>query len=165
MRQVLKKYFVWCILLQSTACMRSANTFLLADTAPVIIYKSREDYSAYVPVRLSEDGSRIISFPAPQDLKSGELFLKPIRLKQSYWLDQQGVGPTTAFLQITYEEYAALESVPAPQQLMDQILVKAPFVEMYHCGRVTDFKYVAKEINAALREDKLKQFRNLLEKQ
>jgi hypothetical protein len=165
MRQILKKHFVWCILLLNTACMRSASPFLLADTAPVIVYKSREDFSAYVPVRLSEDGSRIVSFPAPQDLKSGEHFLRPIRLKQGYWLDQQGVGLTTAFLRLTYEEYAALKSPPAPQQLIDQILVKAPFVEMYHCGRVTDFKDAPKEINEIIRKDELEQFRSLLEKQ
>ncbi|MEK6478325.1 hypothetical protein WJR50_12345 [Catalinimonas sp. 4WD22] len=145
--------------------MRSAPTLLLIDTAPLIVYKTQEDYSDYVPVKLSKDGSRILSFPAPQDLKSGEQLLRPILLKQGYWLDQQGVSPTTAFLQMTYEEYAALESPLAPQQLMDQILVKSPFVEMYYCGRVTDFKDVRKEINEAIRKDKLKSFQALLEKE
>ena len=36
---------------------------------PVIVYKTRNDYFDKVPVILSEDKTRIVSFPDPLDLK------------------------------------------------------------------------------------------------
>ncbi len=135
----------------------------LQATAPLILYKTKADYSSRVPVRLSSDKKRIVAFPAPQDVKKGELWLTPISMHKGYWLDRQGVGPTTAFLNITYPEYAALLSTPTPEELMQNILENEPFVEMYDCGKAGDYKDPEKTLNTAIQQEKLGQFRSLIE--
>lgn len=154
--------FIWLVLLISTACMKQHH-ITLADTAPLIIYQTKEDYSSYVPVRLSADGMKITAFPAPQDVKKGEHLRYPLRLKKGYWLDQQGVGPHTAFLNITYPEYAALATSPTPGQLMQRILTKTPFTRMYECGKASDYEDIERSLNEMIVKEKLDQFRSLLD--
>lgn len=163
MKFIIKRYVICAVILISTACMRQSTPITLSDTASLIMYKTKADYSSYVPVRLSADGKQIIAFPAPQDVKKGEHYRYPLQLKEGYWLDQQGVGPHTAFLDITYPEYAALTTAPTPTQLMQRILVKQPFTEMYACGKASDYEDIESVLNEMIVKGKLDQFRSLVE--
>lgn len=163
MKFIVKKYVICAVILISTACMRQSTPVTLSDTAPLIMYKTKADYSSYVPVRLSADGMKVIAFPAPQDVKKGKHYRYPVQLKEGYWLDQQGVGPHTAFLNITYPEYAALTATPAPAELMQRILEKQPFTEMYACGKANEYEDIERALNRIIAEGKLDQFRSLLE--
>ncbi len=95
---------------------------------PLIIYRTREDYSDYVPVSLS--GARIASYPAPSDLSEHS---KPVALGGGYLLDRRGIGPNTAFTDYTYSEYIQLENVNT-QILLEHLLDREPFLELYVCG-------------------------------
>ncbi|PIE88453.1 MAG: hypothetical protein CSA04_01840, partial [Bacteroidetes bacterium] len=46
---------------------------------PLIVYKTRADYTKNVPVLLSCDKTHIVSFPHPKDLKQGGKFRYPKR--------------------------------------------------------------------------------------
>ncbi|MFP4089294.1 MAG: hypothetical protein ACLFT3_03235 [Cyclobacteriaceae bacterium] len=131
-------------------------------TAPFIIYKTRGDYSQQVLVRLSEDGKRIISFPAPSDLRVGKEFLLPIPLNQGYWLDRQGVDAKTVFLNMSYKAYSQLPSPPEQAQLLAMIEDRSPITEMYYCGRAADFKDVEKELKEVIQQKGLDRFKRLL---
>lgn len=112
----------------------SMNFPLVGALPELIIYRTRADYRLMVPVMMDDDKNEIVSFPGPGDLYvQGELAL-PVTLENGYLLDIRGIGPNMVFLKITYEEYAALISVPSLTELQKMILDKDPFLEMYSCG-------------------------------
>ncbi|MBS1586200.1 MAG: hypothetical protein JSS82_11720 [Bacteroidetes bacterium] len=115
-----------------------------------IVYKTRKDYSKLVPVTLSADGKQIVSYPAPEDLKAGNRYLYPTRLHNGYLLDNKGIGPNTAFLNVSYERYARLKTAPSVAQLQRMILSRTPFKELCDCGPLNSYKAPTKELNAAI---------------
>ncbi|MGD1894817.1 MAG: hypothetical protein ACFB15_30010 [Cyclobacteriaceae bacterium] len=133
-----------------------------ASTAPIIVYRTKADYTQYVPVRLSQDGSRIVAYPAPSDVRKSDDYRYPVKLKKGYYWDRQGVGATTAFLSITYAEYAALETAPDPETLLASILDSSPFLEMYHVGKTRDYQQVESELNEIIAQNRLNQFPSVL---
>lgn len=101
---------------------------------PLIIYKTKADYTKNVPVLLSCDKTHIISFPHPRDLRSGDKFRYPTLLKNGYLLDNKGITKDVAFLEYTYEEYASFESIPDAEALFWKIIDKDPLTEFCNCG-------------------------------
>ncbi len=94
-----------------------------------LVYRTNEDYRDNVPVTLSDDGTIIVSFPAPRDVVS--VNARPIALDKGYLLDRRGIGANTAFLDYTYEEYASLKETPSAEQLMEHIIAGSAVVELY----------------------------------
>ncbi len=138
----MKPYLALPLLLALLSCnsaRQQADAITVAFGAkPTIVYKTKADYQRFVPVLLTEDGQSLLSYPAPQDLYyEGELAL-PVALAEGYWLDRRGIGPTAAFLDLTYEEYAALPKPPAPAELLSRIQDADPLLECYDCGSVRE---------------------------
>ncbi len=110
---------------------------LIAQSAipepPCIVYRTRKNYDRNVAVILSDDGSRIVSYPHPSDVYSRGEICYPVKLSRKMLLDRRGIGPHVAFLSITYEEYSKLKEVPDMEQLMAWIIDKDPLVKMYRC--------------------------------
>lgn len=119
---------------------------------PTIVYKTKADYRNLVPVLLSEDRTKIISYPDPSDIKSGTSFPTPTQLNKGYLLDNRGIGNNVAFLKITYEEYAILQSAPSPDDLYNLILDKDPLEEFCNCGNRNAFKNIVADMNHAIDE-------------
>src|SRR2546423_15562709 len=71
---------------------------------PVLVYKTKTDYTNYVPVILSDDKTRIISYPDPKDIQNSA----PVKLKNGYLLDNRGISKNAAFLNWTYAKYSKL---------------------------------------------------------
>jgi hypothetical protein len=112
-----------------------------------IVYKTRKDYSNYVPVILSDDKSMIVSYPSNKDVfYDGKLAL-PTKLKSGYLLDNRGISVNSAFLDMTYLEYSELPDSPSPVELNKRILDKDPFVEIWLCGERDELKDPVKELN------------------
>lgn len=105
---------------------------------PNIIYKTKADYSQYVPVLLSLDGQELLSYPAPQDLYYQGRLAVPSSLADGYWLDHRGIGPGVAFLDLTYEAYAKLDRPPSPEAIMGMLLDRNPLLACYDCGSITE---------------------------
>lgn len=130
-------------------------------TAPVIIYKTKADYTSNIPVVLSDDKAKIVSFPDVADVKSVEGFRTPVRLANSFLLDKQGIGVNTAFVSYTYEEYSNLEQTPTANQLFDMIIDNDPILEIYNCGSKNDFKDIVADLNKAISSNDMSSFKKL----
>jgi hypothetical protein len=117
---------------------------------PAIIYKTNGDYYDKVPVTLSADKTEVVSYPGVKDVfyKGGLAY--PTRLNDGFLLDNRGIDPTSAFLNITYEAYSKLEKTPAKEELMNMIIDKDPFIEMYSCGNKYKFKDIVAELNESI---------------
>ena len=125
-----------------------------------VVYKTRADYSKYVPVTLSDDKSKIVSYPAPQDVYTNGKLALPTALSHCYWLDNRGIGPNSCFIKITYEEYAKLPQAPSPDELYKLIIDKQPFKEMYDLGMRDTLK--DEQISEIVKRHKLKGYKKLI---
>lgn len=101
---------------------------------PLVVYKTKADYSKLVPVLLSCDKTHIISYPHPGDLKKGNEYRYPTLLPNGYLLDNKGIAKDVAFLEYTYEEYAAFTTIPSADTLYWRIIDKDPLTAFCICG-------------------------------
>jgi hypothetical protein len=129
---------------------------------PAIIYKTKTDYFDKVPVILSDDKTRIVSFPDPRDLKINGEFAYPSKLANGYLLDNRGIGPNAAFLRFSYEEYCNMDNIPTAERLFNYIIEKYPFTEMYQCGNRGNYDEIVAELNLMISAGKIKDCKNLL---
>ena len=118
---------------------------------PVLVYKTRKDYSDLVPVGFRD--KKIISYPHPRDLKVGGQLVLPTPLADGYWLDNRGISENTAFLRYTYEEYAALPDPPA--DLYQSLLDTDPLLELWNCGPRNSYSNPASELNSLVKSGNL----------
>jgi len=125
-----------------------------------IVYKTKADYSQYVSVILSDDKSRIVSYPAPQDVFTAGKLALPTELPHGFWLDNRGIGPNSCFVKITYEEYSKMAQAPSPDELYNLIIDKDPFTEMYDLGARS--KFTDDQIRMIVKKHKLKEYKKLL---
>lgn len=128
---------------------------------PCIVYKTRADYSTYVPVSLSEDKSHITSYPDVKDLRLQGNAVYPILLAGGYLLDNRGIGPNAAFLEITYEAYASQTTTPSADDLFQQLLDKDPLLEMYQCGNRHQYESLVDDLNQLIDSGKLSECKKL----
>lgn len=122
----------------------------IAMSAPVTVYKTRKDYRRYVPVNLSSDKGKVVSYPDPKDLKKGNEYALPVILPQGYFWDRRGIGVHVAFLKWTYEEYAAMERAPGLEDLYAAIIDKDPLLELWQCGTIDDYEDPETELSRAI---------------
>jgi hypothetical protein len=128
---------------------------------PTVVYKTKADYSQYVPVTLSADKSQIVAYPAITDIYYKGKLAIPVQLNKGYWLDNRGIGPNSAFLELTYEEYKNLKEVPRLDDLYKRIKDNDPFTEIYNLGDRNRFKNEVEEINQIISKGGLKKFTRL----
>lgn len=93
-----------------------------------IIYKTRADYNQLVPITMNEAKNSIVSYPDPSDIND---YQKPVLLDNGYLLDRRGISLNTVFTSFTYDEYSKLTSLPTNSQLINSIVDKYPFAEIY----------------------------------
>lgn len=141
-------------------CLTSFRLFPI--TSPhIIIYKTKKDYSKYVPVTLSADKSKVVSYPDPKDVYYMGKLAYPTALAKGFWLDNRGVGPNSAFIKLTYDEYSKLTSAPTPDELYAMIIDKNPFTEIIDMGNRANFKDVVADINRIIEKHGLKQYKRI----
>lgn len=129
---------------------------------PVIVFKTKNDYFDKVPVILSDDKSRVVSFPDPRDLKINGNFVYPSKLINGYLLDNRGIGPNAAFLKFSYEEYYNMDNIPTADRLFNYIIETSPFSELYQCGCRGDYQDIINDLNKLISSGELKDCKNLL---
>jgi hypothetical protein len=129
---------------------------------PTVIYKTKADYSQYVPVTMNAAKTEIVAYPATlTDLKRNGKPAYPTALTQGYCLDNRGIGPNSVFLKMTYTDYMALDEAPKLADMMNMIIDKDPFTEIYNLGDRSRFKDEVKEINELIEKGALKKFKQL----
>lgn len=154
----IKKVLTLCCL--SIAGIISGNTSFGQTAKPlpnpgphVLVYKTKKDYSKYVPVELSADKKTVISYPDPADIGAN---MQPVKLKGNYWMDQRGIGENVAFLKLTYKQYAALKAAPTEAELKGMIRDASPLKELCDCGVKSGYKNVTQELNALITKGRLR---------
>jgi hypothetical protein len=139
--------------------VNSANTStkgtIAVTSPPCIIYRTRSDYFLNVPVTLSADRSKIVSYPDIRDIWFNGKLSVPTRLANGFLLDNRGIGLQVAFLSYTYEEYSKLSSTPTATDLMSMLLDKDPLTEMYQCGQRSQYTDIEQALNALITSGKL----------
>ena len=129
---------------------------------PTIIYKTKKDYYDKVPVTQSDDKTKIVSYPGVKDIYYNGNLSYPVKLNDGYLLDNRGIGKNSAFLSITYEEYSKLGEAPALSEMMNKIIDKGPFTEIYDCGSRYQYKDIAADLNKFIDGKQLNKFKRVL---
>ncbi len=130
---------------------KSGQTQGVKDGPSAMVYKTKKDYSENVPVMLSADGSKIVSYPSLKDVYYKGKLAYPSKLNDGYLLDNRGIAINVAFLSITYEKYSQLKSVPLLVELYEMIIDKDPLTELYNCGNRYRFKDEVKDLNQLIK--------------
>ncbi len=149
--------------LVASGCQSSRNSMTSNSTPavpldfsagpPTIVYKTKQNYTNQVAVTLSEDKSRVIAYPHPQDIvkKSGQV--KPTLLANGYLLDNQGINQRVALTSYTFEQYAALPKAPSLEQLKNSIIDADPLEYMCNCGNRNQFTSLELAMNQLLAQN------------
>ena len=133
--------------IDTTSVWEYKTSHSVAALPPVVVYKTRKDYNNLVPVTLDVTGTQVVSYPAPADLRRGNGYAVPTELDNGYLLDNRGISIHTAFTSYTYEEYAAMDSAPSIEDIMEHIIDKNPIVEMWNCGQSNRYRDKVTELN------------------
>ena len=159
----LKGTFILSIVILTTVCCATiGKSNRKGHVVPAaIIYKTKGDYSKNVPITLSTDKSKIVSYPAPQDVYYRGQLAYPTVLKDGFLLDNRGISANSVFIKLTYEEYSKLSEAPSNEELYKMILDKNPFKEIYNVGNRRRFKDEVSEINQLIETHKLKGFKRV----
>jgi hypothetical protein len=155
---------VAALYLLCTACSKQVTPVKSAAAIPgpaCIVYKTRADYNRLVPVILSADKSKIISFPDIRDIYFNGHYACPTDLANGYLLDNRGIGPGVAFLKLTYDEYSRLAATPKAGELFKMILDKDPLTEMYECGIRSQYEDPVEAMNRLIRSGELPDHKRL----
>jgi len=120
---------------------------IFAPGPQTIVYKTKKDYSQFVPVTMNAQRTQIISYPSPSDIYYKGKLAKPTPLKNGYWLDNRGVNENTVFLSYTYEEYSSLKDAPQLQVMLSKVIDKNPFTEIIDCGIRSQYKNEEEDLN------------------
>ncbi len=153
------RYLITAFFLCYTICFVntiSAQTAVGNEGPHLLLYKTRRDYRALVPVALSDDKKRIVSLPDPGDLRTSQGYAMPVLLHKGYLLDKRGIGKNVAFLKMTYKEYAALQLPPPTDELYKMIIDKDPLSSLCDCGPASLFKNPEMKLNSLIDGKKLK---------
>jgi len=141
----------------SQKCATTATVAAL-PSPQAIIYKTRKDYSKLVPVALSPDGKTVISYPGIKDIYHDGKLAYPTPLHDGFLLDNRGISANVAFINLTYEQYAALEKTPTPEDILNMIVDRKPVRKMYACGLRSKYVNIADELNTLIDKGDLSVF-------
>lgn len=150
----MKQIVILCLVTMIASCNSSKmSTVPVEALPPVIVYKTSGDYCNLVPITLNETKDKVISYPAPSDLYMDGKLALPLKLEDGYLFDQRGIHANSVFTTYTYEAYSKMESAPSIDDLMSSIKEKDPFVEIYNCGKMNQFKNLEKDLNRLIRKN------------
>jgi hypothetical protein len=129
------------------AVVNHADIIHFRPDSPMVIYKTRSDYSQFVPVRMNAGRTEIIEVPHPSDFIYRGRLAFPVALNQGYWIDNQGITPDVAYLRFTIENYSKLDE-PLSVEIMSRYILDAyPLLEMYQCGYRNEYRDIFREVN------------------
>lgn len=97
---------------------------------PIMIYRTKADYTQLVPITLDDDHNSITNYPDPVDVGP---YSVPLQLNSGYLFDRRGIGANTAYTSYTYEAFHALSHVPSTAEFESHIVERYPLVELWDC--------------------------------
>lgn len=115
--------------IDAATAVRPARNSTQNALPKAVIYKTNRDVDDHVTVVLTPDHQNLVSFPAPSDVGKSSA---PLHLTGGWLLDRRGgIGPDTAFLTLTYSEYAALAETPSTGTILSKIMPGVTVTEAY----------------------------------
>ena len=123
---------------------------------PAIVYRAKKQYADLVPVILSDDKSRIVSYTSPDDLKKMEKLPLPTTLHEGYYLDNRGINANVAFIDMKYADYVKLTTLPALEEMYALIIDKDPLDELCDCGSRKAFRDIISQLNQLIDSEQLR---------
>lgn len=146
-----------------------ANTKLEKDTEKIkfkfipdfnvgkhtFVYKTRKNFNDNIPVLLSEDKTKIISYPHPLDVTVENILVIPTKLKNGYLLDNKGISKNAAFISIKYDAFSKMKNAPSYDVLYSLIIDKDPITELYDCGNKIAFDDELSQLNHMIKNNSL----------
>ena len=153
-----------CKTQQKVDNMASKNEIVKIDYSSgptTYIYKTNGDYLNLVPISLSDDKTKILSYPHPKDIYYKGVLAVPTQLEGGYLLDNRGISKNVAFINMTYEDYSELKKAPAVDELFNIIVDANPIKELYNCGNRYQYKDVVAELNVIIKSNKLNKCRRV----
>lgn len=100
---------------------------------PVVIYKTKFDYSNNIPIILNSTKDSVVSYPSISDVFLNGILAIPTQLNNGYLLDNRGINENVAFTSYKYQEYIMLEKTPDANELFQKIIDKNPLLEIHIC--------------------------------
>ena len=100
------------------------------SSGPIIVYKTRQDYSNNITVQLSKDHRRITSRPGQSDAAHQ----RPIQLANGYLLKRMNGD---AVLSLTYDEFITSTKSYTSAELLSMVIDTDPYLEKYECCKCT----------------------------
>lgn len=96
----------------------------------LIIYKTRQDYSRNIYIRLNSDKTKTIVFPSLDGLDTIKL---PVKLSKGYFLGTQRNGENGVKSVVTSLTIDTYKTYITPDSLTKLVIDYDPFLEYYEC--------------------------------
>lgn len=102
----------------SPVILSRADSKIASPIPKATAFRIAPEYDGKVAVTLNAEGN-LTYFPDPSDITHATI---PLSLGNGWWLNRQGISAASVFTTYSYDEYAALPSVPSQQQLKDAVI-------------------------------------------
>lgn len=121
-------------------------------SGPVIVYKTKQDYSNNLTVQLSKDGKSVTAYPGKQDA----IRQRPVALANGYLLKRMAGD---VVLSLTIDEYSNSSKDYSSAEFMGLIIDRDPYLEKYECCECTQGDITL--INDLIRKNQLDKCKDL----
>ncbi len=115
-------------------------------SGPIVVYKTKQDYSNNITIQLSKDKKKVTCYPGPQDA----IHQRPIRLANGYLLQQMCGNAVTS---VTFDDYINSTNSYTQAEWLSFVIDTDPYLEIYECCKCTGRDTVA--INNLIKNNQL----------
>ena len=99
-------------------------------SGPIVVYKTKQDYSNNITIGLSKDKKKVICSPGPQDA----VHERPIQLANGYLLKRMCGDAVTS---ITYDDFIVATKSYTSAEWLSFVIDTDPYLEKYECCKCT----------------------------
>jgi len=101
------------------------------SSGPIVVYKTKLDYSNNITIQLSKDKKKVTCTPGPQDAAHQ----RPIQLADGYLLKRMCGDAVTS---ITYDDFIQSTKSYTSAEWLSFVIDTDPYLEKYECCKCAD---------------------------
>jgi len=99
-------------------------------SGPIVVYKTKQDYSNNITIQLSKDKKKVTCTPGPQDAARQ----RPIQLADGYLLKRMCGDVVTS---VTYDDFIVATKSFTSAEWLSFVIDTDPYLEKYECCKCT----------------------------
>jgi hypothetical protein len=99
-------------------------------SGPIVVYKTKQDYSNNITIQLSKDKRKVTCVPGPQDA----IHQRPIQLANGYFLKQMCGDAVTS---VTFDDFIKSTNSYTSEEWLSFVIDTDPYLEIYECCKCT----------------------------